>query len=264
MLMAVRNQIKVSLLSVKYALMREMLNKVTFVTNIVFMILNNACFIVQWIIIYSLKDSIGDYGLKEVILLWGIASFSFGCSHFFFKRAFSISDTINKGKLDAAIVQPKNILLSIITSDVEVSAIGDILYGYIMLIIYGLSLERFLLFTFLGFSGSLITVSLAVIVGSLSFWIRNSESVADSFNGAMISFSTYPDSIFNGIVKILFYTIIPIEFANYIPLRVIITFDIVKFVACIGAAVLFILIAFIIFYRGLKRYSSSSLMESRI
>ena len=42
MLMEVKNQLRVFCLSVKYALMREMLNKVTFITNILFMILNNA------------------------------------------------------------------------------------------------------------------------------------------------------------------------------------------------------------------------------
>ena len=35
MLTEVKNQIKISTLSIKYALMREMLNKTTFITNIV-------------------------------------------------------------------------------------------------------------------------------------------------------------------------------------------------------------------------------------
>ena len=51
MLMEVKNQIKVVLLSTKYAIEREMLNKVTFVSNIIFMILNNSSFIIQWIIL---------------------------------------------------------------------------------------------------------------------------------------------------------------------------------------------------------------------
>ena len=52
MLTAVKNQIKVMFLSIKYATMREMINKVSFIVNILFMILNNAAFIVQWIILY--------------------------------------------------------------------------------------------------------------------------------------------------------------------------------------------------------------------
>ena len=70
MLTEAKNQLKISILSIKYAIMREMLNKVTFLSNIFFMILNNASFIIQWIILYSIKDNVGGYTLKQVYLLW--------------------------------------------------------------------------------------------------------------------------------------------------------------------------------------------------
>ena len=264
MLMAAKNQLKISFLSIKYALMREMLNKVTFVSNIIFMILNNACFIIQWIIIYSIKDSIGGYLFKDVLLLWGIAAATYGFSHFFFRKAFSLSYTINNGKLDAFIVQPKNILITAITSDIEVSAIGDIIYGYIMLFLHGMSIKKFILFTLFSIEGAFIVVSLGVIVGSLSFWLNNSDTIADSYNGLVLSFATYPDSIFNGFVKIILYTIAPIFFINYIPLHIIQEFDLVGFISVNLVTILAVSLAFIIFYKGLKRYSSSNLMGSRI
>ena len=59
MLTAVKNQLRVCALSVKYNMMREMLNKVTFLTNILFMVLNNATFLVQWMILFRLKEDIG-------------------------------------------------------------------------------------------------------------------------------------------------------------------------------------------------------------
>ena len=65
MLMEVKNQFKISFLSVKYALMREMLNKTTFITNVLFMILNNASFIIQWIVLFSLKDNVGGYTFDQ-------------------------------------------------------------------------------------------------------------------------------------------------------------------------------------------------------
>ena len=125
-----------------------MVNKVTFITNIVFMILNNAGFIIQWVILFSLKENIGGYNLNEVILLWGLAASVYGLAHIVFKKAFEISDLIIDGKLDSFIVQPKNIFLSVITSDTTVSAIGDWIYGYICLVIYGITLKNFILFTF--------------------------------------------------------------------------------------------------------------------
>ena len=182
MLTEVKNQIKVSFLSIKYALLREMLNKTTFITNVIFMILNNASMIVQWIILYSLKENVGGYTFKQVLLLWGLAAGTFGVSRFFFSKAFSLSDTINSGKLDAYIVQPKNVLLSVITSEVEVSALGDILYAYIMLFIYGFTIPSFLLFTAFCIGGGIILTAVSVILSnSESFTFRRSIFLLNSF-----------------------------------------------------------------------------------
>ncbi|MDE7297486.1 MAG: hypothetical protein K2N94_01495, partial [Lachnospiraceae bacterium] len=78
MSMAVKNQVRVCLLSVKYNIMREMLNKVTFLTNIGFMMLNNASFIIQWVILFGLKEDIGGYNMAEIMLFWGLAASTYG------------------------------------------------------------------------------------------------------------------------------------------------------------------------------------------
>ncbi len=264
MLTEVKNHIKVAILSIKYSLMREMLNKATFISNIVFMILNNASFIIQWVIIYSLKDNIGGYTLKEVLLLWGLAASTYGFAHFFFYKSFSLNEVITNGKLDSYLVQPKNVLLSCITSEVSPSAIGDMLYGYIILLIYGINLKNFLLFTLFTITGGLILVSMSIIFCSLSFWFTSSDLIVDAGNSLMTNFATYPDGIFKGAVKVLLYTIIPIGIADYIPLRIIMSFSLTNFLIVIGITILLVVISNIIFNMGLRRYSSSNLMIARI
>lgn len=264
MLTEVKNQIKVSLLSIKYGLQREMLNKVTFFSNIIFMILNNAAFLVQWLIIFSLKDNIGGYGIKQVILLWGLASGTFGVAHFFFKEAFNLSEDINTGKLDNYLIQPKNVLLSLITSSVEVSAIGDLLYAYIMLFLYGITLKNFILFTFFCIVGGIIMVCLTVITASLSFWFGKVELLSHTLNTFITSFSTYPEGIFKGFIKVIFYTLIPIGFISYLPVNILTTFHYTKILIVLGVTLLSIVLTFIVFYKGLKKYSSSNLMNVRI
>ena len=215
MLTAVKNQMKVTLLSVKYALMREMINKVTFFMNIVFMILNNASFIIQWIILYSIKDDVGGYSFNQILLLWAISAAGFGFSHFFFKKAYSLSDAITTGKLDSYLVQPKNVLISAITSQVEVSAIGDILYGYILLAFSGISLINIIVFTVLAILSGIVLTNIAVILGSLSFWISRADMIAERGNGLMINFSTYPDGIFKGVTKFLLFTLVPVGILSF-------------------------------------------------
>ena len=264
MLTAVRNQIKVTFLSIKYACMRHMLNKVTFITKVLFMILNDATFIVQWIILFALKENVGGYEFKQVLLLWGMAAGVYGISRFFLYKSFDLSELINEGKLDSYLVQPKNVLISVVTSDVEVSAIGDLLYAYIVLALYGINLGNFLLFTFLIICGGITVSNISIIAASLSFWFGRSDAIMNTINTIMINFATYPDGIFKGMTKIILYTIIPVGLVNYIPVKLLIQFNFYRFLLVIGITLFFMGLAFFIFYKGLKRYASSNLMISRI
>ena len=264
MLTVVKNQLRVMLLTVKYAITRELLNKVTFFTNVFFMILNNASFIIQWVVLFSIRDEMGGYTLRQVLLLWGFASFTYGFSHFFFKKAYELHDTINTGKLDAFLVQPKNVLIQAITSDVEPSALGDMIYGYIVLIIYGITIKKFFLFTFLGILGGLCLTCVSVVMSSLSFWFAKTDVITDTINSLMTNFATYPDGIFKGVVKILFYTLVPVAITAYLPVRVMVDFDIITLLIIFGVTFFLILLSFVIFNLGLKRYSSSNLMIARI
>lgn len=264
MLMAVKNQFKVSCLSIKYAVMREMLNKTSFIMNILFMILNNASFLIQWVVLYSLKPNIGGYQIKEIVLLWGITAGSYGIAHFLFEKAFDLSDCINTGKLDSFIVQPKNILISIITSGIKTSALGDILYSYIMLIIYGITVKNFLLLSLFNIVGAIIVTSFSIVLCSLSFWFRKSDMIADTGNSLIVNFATYPDGIFKGFVKFMLFTFIPVGIVDYLPLKIIISFNLKYFLIVILFTIGITYFAFTLFYKGLKRYSSSNLMIARI
>lgn len=264
MLQAVKNQLRVTMKTIKYGLMREMINKTSFIMNIAFMILNNASFIIQWIIIYSLKEDVGGYTFNQILLLWAIAASTYGFSHFIFKKSYSLSDIITNGKLDSFLVQPKNVLISAITTDVEVSGLGDILYGYIVLAISGLTVTKFLLFTLFSITGAIIITDIAVLLGSLSFWFGKSDMIADTGNSLMTSFSTYPDGIFKGLSRILLLTVIPVGLTSYFPVWIMTKFDLKLILVIIGITITLTLLAFIIFYRGLRRYSSSNLMISKI
>ncbi len=264
MLTAAKYQIKVLLLSVKYNVMREMTNHVTFIMNVVFMILNNAAFIVQWLVLFQLKSNIGGYTQKDVLILWAIAASTYGASHVLFHQAYGLSELITNGKLDSFLVQPKNILLGVISSKTSCSAIGDLLYGYIIILLFERNLSSLLLFTLFTITGALIMTAFAVIAGSVSFWIIRGDILAHNLNSALLNFSTYPDGIFKGGVRLLLYTVIPVGLVNYLPLKIILDFNIYSFLLILGFTPFIIAVAFFLFYRGLKRYSSSNLMIARV
>jgi ABC-2 type transport system permease protein len=264
MLMAVKNQLRVILLSLKYNIMREMTNRFTFFTNVGFMVFNNSTFIIQWLLLFHLKENIGGYTMSDVMVLWGLAASTYGLSHLLFERAYSLPDLIINGKLDSFLVQPKNVLLSVISSGTNTSAIGDLLYGYLVLCIFKFSFSHLFLFTLFTITGSMIITGVAIIVGSFSFWIVKGDMVSDSIINIMINFSTYPDGIFKGMVRLLLYTLIPVGLMIYLPMRTILQFDLANLTIILIFTLFITTLAFIFFYRGLKRYSSSNLMSARM
>lgn len=252
------------MLSVKYNLMREMLNRVTFLTNIGFMVLNNASLIIQWVILLRLKGDIGGYGMREVMLLWGLAASSFGLSRILFARAFSLPSLIINGKLDSYLVQPKNVLLGVITSATNTSALGDLLYGLIVLCVFCFGVGRLFLFLLFSVTGAVIMTAFALLMGSLTFWFVRADAFGNHMVNGMISFSTYPDGIFHGTARFLLYNVIPVGMAIYQPVHIMMRFDIGALFTVLGYTALISAAAVFVFYRGLRRYSSSSLMEARM
>lgn len=261
---AVKNQFRVCLLSIKYNIMKEMLNKVTFLTNIGFMILNNATFIIQWAVLFRLKEDIGGYTMREVMILWGLAASSFGLARILFARAFSLPELIIGGKLDSYLVQPKNVLLCVITSATNTSAIGDFLYGLLVLCLFSFSPGRLFLFLLFTVTAAIIQTSFALLLGSLSFWFVRADAFGGHMLNCLISFSTYPDGIFRGTAKFLLFYVIPVGMAIYRPVHVMVSFDIGEIFAVLGYTALLAAAAVFVFYRGLRRYTSSNLMEARL
>lgn len=280
---AVKNQVRVCLLSVKYNIMREMVNPVTFATNIIFMMINNAAILVQWFILFRLRGEIGGYTMKEVMLLWGLTASSFGLSRVLFARVFSLPELIISGKLDSYLVQPKNVCLSVLTSATSTESIGDFLYGLVLMVFSGFSVGRLLLFLLFTVTGTVILVAFGLLLGSLSFWFVRAEMLGGQMVSGMISFMTYPDGIFRGASRFLLYFIIPVGMAVYHPVHIMAAFETVgdpgrtagsagqflqsglpDLLTVAGYAVLLMSIAVFVFYRGLKRYASSSLMEARM
>lgn len=260
---SMKNQLKVMMLSIKYNIMRQMENKVTFFTNVIFMILNDATFIIQWMVLFNIKEDFGGYKISDVLILWGLAALTFGISRLLFAKAFNLSELIINGKLDSFLVQPKNTLISVITSDTSISALGDILYGIIVVLFCKVSIAQFMLLLLFGITGGIIVTNVAIIAGCISFRFVKGDIIGDTIQSIMVNFATYPDTIFKNAVKFILYTIIPVGLTAYMPLHVIIKFDWLATLIILGVTVLSTALAFFAFNRGLKRYSSSNLMGAR-
>ena len=155
--------------------------------------------------------------------------------------------------------------MNILCSKTIVSAWIDTLYGIILFfIIKGFDIRGFLLFLLFCITGALIFASVLVTFHALSFYAGSAEGLAQTVTEFFISFSIYPEGIFNNAVKYVLYTVIPVAFIVYIPAKVINQFSIIMLLEVLGVTLLWMVIAYTVFYRGLKKYESGNLIINKL
>ena len=262
MLTEVKNQLKVSFLSIKYSAIRAMTNKKSFLFSVLLMFVSNASFLVQWTVILSVSSS-SDLSMKEILMVWGFAATSFGLANIIFGGAMFIPYYIEDGKLDAYLVQPKSVLLNILNSHCSMSAFGDLIYGYLVILIASPSIKTFIYLTLFSVCGAITYTSFIVILYSLLFFSLNFRELSDTLIRVPTSFSTYPEGIFKGFIKILLYTVFPVALIVYFPVKSLLTNNPLILLIVGFLTVIISLFSFLIFNLGLKKYSSTNLMGSR-
>lgn len=265
MLTEVKKSLKLLAYYIKFNISAVMEYRVSFIVQSFGMILNNAAFIFFWWILFNNLNSIGGYTFKDEMLLWALTSTSFGLCFVVFGNVNQITRMILNGELDTYLLQPKDVLINVLCSKTTVSAWGDTLYGIILFfLIRSFNIKSFLLFLLFSVTGALLFSSVLVSMHALSFYTGNTEGLAQLVTEFLISFSIYPEGIFNDTVKYILYTVIPVAFIVYIPAEVINEFSVYGLLKIFAAAVIWIVIAYTLFYKGLKKYESGNLIISKM
>jgi ABC-2 type transport system permease protein len=110
-------------------------------------------------------------------------------------------------------------------------------------------------------SAALVFVGFGVMSASLTFYIGNGTMLAEQWRFAMISFATYPETLFSGVVKTLLFTVIPAGFVSYVPVHALRELSLWYAGAAILGAVAITAAGAAVFYNGLRRYESGNLIS---
>jgi ABC-2 type transport system permease protein len=239
--------------------------RASFITQVLGMVLNNASFIVFWIILFGQLGDIRGYGFREVMFLWALSAVGYGLAGVFLGNAGNLSRTIMLGELDVYLLQPKPVLPSLLASRMSISAWGDILYGIVLYAvtqpIAAGSIALFLLFSVLF---CLVLTSLRVLYHSLTFFLGNAEEFAGTASELVISFALYPGSIFEGPSTVVLHSLVPAALVAWIPIELFQSFSWTRLGVLIAADALVIGAALLVFRFGLRRYESGNRIGARM
>jgi ABC-2 type transport system permease protein len=239
--------------------------RVNFLIQVFGMMLNNAAFAVFWKVLIDRTGGIGGYGFVDVMALWALVSTAFGFAHIFFGNIRNLGAIIQKGELDVYLLQPKDPWLNVLVSRTSISAWGDMLYGYVVLaFLPAASAPGFLLFTLLAVIGALILASTFAAAESLAFFLGDSSALSQALTEFMLSFSLYPETIFDREARWIFYSIVPSGFVAFLPLAAWKALDWGMVPLLALAALLYALASRALFKAGLKRYESGNQMGARL
>ncbi len=253
----------------KTNLLSAMEYRVSFLTQIVGMMLNNAIYFVFWIIFFERFEQINGWDLVDMLFLFGVVATGFGAGTYLFGNAVNLSSLIANGQLDYYLSLPRPVLLHVLASRSNASSVGDFSYGLLSFaaaVIYsgtfsGLMLLRFVLACVVAIT---VLISFLVLVQSLTFWIGNSSLLTTNAFNAIVTFSLYPITLFDGTAKLLLFTLIPAAFIGALPAEFVRQFDLGQLAQLCAGSVIFLSLAIFVFYRGLRRYESGSAIQVRM
>ncbi len=265
MLMEVKNNIRYLINALKVSIKSAMAYKVSFIVQSLFMIINNGFFLIFWKVLFNNAGDGLDISFDSILYLWSVSTMAYGIAYFFFGGVKKINEYILNGTMDSFILQPKNLLLNVISSKCTFSAFGDFLYGFVIcIIVTRFNIPKIFLLLLLSIIGSGFFISTEVLFRSLTVWLGDTNSLATRYTETLLlTFSTYPENIFSVGIKVLLYTIIPVAYVVYLPIKLTMSFDVGTFLLIILMLVIYTIISITVFYKAMKSYESGNNMSMK-
>ena len=235
-----------------------------FFSQVASMFINDGVWVVFWIVFFKRFPVLHGWSLTDVIALWAILTAGFGLAYGIMGNTLHIAASVAEGEIDGWLLQPRAVLPHLLLGRSAPSAWGDALFGYaVYLGFVRPDWSRMVAFVLLSLAVGIVFIGFGVLSGSLSFFIGNAGALADQWRNTMISFSTYPPTLFQGAVKVLLYTVIPAGFASYLPVETLRSMSAVDALLSVCGAATLLAAGAGAFYLGLRRYESGNLVSMK-
>ncbi len=209
-------------------------------------------------------SNIKGFTLYEVLLTFSIIQFGFAFCETFFRGMDVFDELIISGNFDKLLLRPRNIMFQVFTEDMSLVRIARLLQALIILIIALVKINidwdiyKIITVIFMLISSILIFLGIFILAASYCFVTVKGLEVRNVFTDGGKHMAQYPIGIFKKGFKFIFTFIIPYGFVNYYPLLYILGKNNNKlFMFSPLITVLYLIPCIIVFYKGIKKYSST-------
>ncbi|MCB9655585.1 MAG: ABC-2 family transporter protein [Deltaproteobacteria bacterium] len=168
-------------------------------------------------------EGIAGWSLREVALLYGLVSVSFGLAELFFSGFKDLGTAIRTGDLDRWLLRPRGLVLQVVGQHVEPRVIGRFLQaaGVLGWALVGLP-------TALGVSGGVLLLvsmvstvvffgSVFVLQGATAFWTVESVEALNTLTYGGVDTASLPLSIYPSWLRWFFLIVVPLGCVTFLP-----------------------------------------------
>lgn len=239
--------------------------RVSFLSQMIGMMLNNFIYFAIWIIFFDRFKDVRGWGVSDMYVTFGILASAFGVVSVLFGNAFMLSEIIVKGRLDYYLSMPKPVLLHAVSSRMIASGMGDFFYGFLSYALSGyFSWDGLLRYVLAMLLAATVFAAFLILTQSLSFWFGMMSNFSNLVLNAMLTFGIYPITLFDNYAKIILFTIIPAALMGAIPAEFIRAFTWQSLSQLLIGAIGFLGLAIFVFRLGLRRYESGSAIQVEV
>jgi ABC-2 type transport system permease protein len=175
------------------------------------------------LIIFEQVEALGEWSVAEVALLYAIASISFGITDLVIGHLDLLPKMIREGEFDLILIRPLGSLFQVVAADFSLRRLGKAFQGAAVLAIALAQLDvawsagRVAVLAVALAAGVVIYAGVWIAFSTITFWLIDSQEVANAFSYGGNFVAQYPVTIFGPWLRRLIVFVVPIAFVSYFP-----------------------------------------------
>ena len=242
----------------------EMQYKISFIMSFVSQFFVFFGYYFTIICLFDKFSNVKGFTLYEVLLTFSVIQFGFSFCEVFCRGLDQFDHLIITGNFDRLILRPKNILFQVFCNEISFTKCSRLLQAIVVLIIAIINIdviwnfEKIITLIFMLISSVSIFLSIFILNASYCFFTIKGLEVRNVVTCGFRELTQYPIGIFKKGIIMFFTIIVPFGFVNYYPFLFLLektTNRMFMFSPLI--TIIYLVPAVLIFYRGMKKYSSS-------
>lgn len=215
-------------------------------------------------VLFSKIPPIQGWTMWEVVLMLAAIFFAEGVVSFIFEGMWRMMRLVNMGDLDRLLLRPVSPILQVITFDLGIHGIGNMMTGIVLIVIsmqqvhIDWTLDRLLFVPIFLVSAAIIRAAISFAANCSAFWMTAFYNAFPIMVYQVADFAKYPITLYTRPIQFIITVILPYAFISYVPAVYIFNKEPWGGWAWLTPLVALwcMFVARTVFYLGLRRYDS--------